>query len=508
VTSRANREPDPPPEPFLPFNVEAEAAVLGGILIDADAREVAVAAGLVPRDFYRLAHEWIYATMLDLRAANTPSDLLIVCDALDAVGKLEEVGGTSFVSALANNVPSSANVLYYARIVKRLSIARQRIKLSGDLTVAEYARDHERASALVAQLAALGEPSEEVDAYPLRPVCELLALPPHRPLVEGVLWRGSTFHGFGAPGTGKTSTLEDIGGCIAANIPWHSHTVHHGHVVLIQNDSSPEATGEHMAGWLLTHPELTPEQVATYTTHFHVVTVPVRVGTPGVVDATIRQWGRRLDTPPVCILVDSLSTTAGDTNSNEEMATYATCVRRWVEAWGATAGVINHVGWGDAERPRGGTALVGNFDTVLRWAFTDAKAKLGTLTHYRDRFSAGVFAFPYRIDSQALEGARMGRTCPIITPLDATQAQVGTVPVTVREMHALRVLQGPEGRPEGLLWSEWLGLLEVSTPPWSRDAFNAVLRQLAIKALVWKVKEGRQSRYFLTPAGLGVLGVA
>ena len=94
-------------EKLLPQNVEAEAGVLGSLLIDPEAI-VQVADFLKPDDFYREAHRAIYQAMLDLYEIRAPADLITLCDELARRGKLEDIGGTSYVSSLANQVPTSA----------------------------------------------------------------------------------------------------------------------------------------------------------------------------------------------------------------------------------------------------------------------------------------------------------------------------------------------------------------------------------------------------------------
>jgi replicative DNA helicase len=125
------------PEKLLPQNVEAEAGVLGSLLIDPDAT-VQVADFLKPDDFYREAHRAIYQAMIDLYENRAPADLITLTDELARRGKLEEIGGLSYVSSLANQVPTSANVEYYARIVERTAILRRLIHAAGQIAAVAY----------------------------------------------------------------------------------------------------------------------------------------------------------------------------------------------------------------------------------------------------------------------------------------------------------------------------------------------------------------------------------
>ncbi len=124
-------------EKLLPQNIEAEEGVLGSIIIDPEA-VVQVADFLRPEDFYRDAHRAIYQAVLDLYRERSPADAITLCDELQRRGRLEEVGGSAYVSSLVNAVPTSANVEYYARIVERASIMRRLIHAAGQMAALAY----------------------------------------------------------------------------------------------------------------------------------------------------------------------------------------------------------------------------------------------------------------------------------------------------------------------------------------------------------------------------------
>lgn len=138
-------------EKLLPQNVEAEAGVLGSLLIDPEAI-VQVVDWLRPADFYSEAHRVIYSAAVDLYAAHEPADLLTLCDELGRRGKLEEVGGASYVSSLANQVPTSRNVVHYAQIVERTAVLRGLIHLAERVAGVAYSEpDADAACDMVAQ---------------------------------------------------------------------------------------------------------------------------------------------------------------------------------------------------------------------------------------------------------------------------------------------------------------------------------------------------------------------
>jgi replicative DNA helicase len=124
-------------EKLLPQNVEAEAATLGSLLIDPDALEL-IRHLLQPDDFYREAHRSIFQAILDLFAARQAADLITLSDELERTGKLEDSGGLSYITSLANQVPTSANIEYYAGIVDRCARNRRLIHAAGKIAGIAY----------------------------------------------------------------------------------------------------------------------------------------------------------------------------------------------------------------------------------------------------------------------------------------------------------------------------------------------------------------------------------
>lgn len=105
-----------------PHSQEAEQCVLGSLLIDNSAWD-RVADLLTEADFYRHEHKAIFTTLGRLLNSNRPADVLTVFDALG--DKADDIGGLGYINALAQCVPTAANVRRYAEIVRERSILRQ-----------------------------------------------------------------------------------------------------------------------------------------------------------------------------------------------------------------------------------------------------------------------------------------------------------------------------------------------------------------------------------------------
>jgi len=124
-------------EKLLPQNIEAEAGVLGSIIIDPEAI-VQVADFLYADDFYRDAHRSIYEVILRLYEQHQAADFITICDELERMNKLDDVGGPGYVTSLINQVPTSGNVEYYGRIVERTAILRRLIHAAGEIAATAY----------------------------------------------------------------------------------------------------------------------------------------------------------------------------------------------------------------------------------------------------------------------------------------------------------------------------------------------------------------------------------
>lgn len=119
-------------EKMPPYNLEAEQAVLGSILMERDAVTV-VMEQVYPEDFYKEAHQVIYRAMLSLEGKGEPIDLITLTEELRQQNALEKVGGVGFIAVIANTVPTAANVRHYAGIVAEKSILRRLIRATTEI---------------------------------------------------------------------------------------------------------------------------------------------------------------------------------------------------------------------------------------------------------------------------------------------------------------------------------------------------------------------------------------
>jgi replicative DNA helicase len=120
-----------------PWSEEAEQAVLGAMLLDADAALKAVEL-LDDGAFYRDAHRRVFRTMARVVERGDVVDPVVLREELMRAGDLEAVGGTDYVAELLDMVPTAANVEYHCRIVKHKALRRRLIQAGTEIVQAAY----------------------------------------------------------------------------------------------------------------------------------------------------------------------------------------------------------------------------------------------------------------------------------------------------------------------------------------------------------------------------------
>ena len=130
-----------------PQNLEAEEAVLGSILLEQDSI-ISVMEFLVPDDFYRVAHQLIFAAMIELNQNSEAIDPITVSEKLRQKNQIDNVGGEAGIVELLDKVPTAANVEFYTQIVLEKSTRRKLIKTSTNIVKNAYQEDETIANVL------------------------------------------------------------------------------------------------------------------------------------------------------------------------------------------------------------------------------------------------------------------------------------------------------------------------------------------------------------------------
>ena len=120
-----------------PQNLEAEAAVLGSMLLEREA--IGRAIEIIDESvFYKESNRIIYSVVTKLYDHNKAIDMITLVEELKKQGLLEDAGGLSYITALAGSIPTAANIEYYAKIVKEKAILRNLISTSQKVISASY----------------------------------------------------------------------------------------------------------------------------------------------------------------------------------------------------------------------------------------------------------------------------------------------------------------------------------------------------------------------------------
>jgi replicative DNA helicase len=121
-----------------PHNLEAERSVLGAILLNNESIHRVLEIGLESRDFYRDAHQKVFDVALTLSERGEPVDLVTMTSALRDRNWLDQMGGTATLTSLFDDTFATANVMYYARIIRDKAILRRMIQTTSEIAEDAY----------------------------------------------------------------------------------------------------------------------------------------------------------------------------------------------------------------------------------------------------------------------------------------------------------------------------------------------------------------------------------
>ena len=122
---------------LMPQSVEAEEAVLGAVLVNPLSLGRIVET-LKPESFYKPAHRVIYAAALEMFRKNDPIDIVTISQYLMDKDELEDAGGRAYINELAMNVVTTANIEYYAKIIREKEIKRALINAGSEIVNTAY----------------------------------------------------------------------------------------------------------------------------------------------------------------------------------------------------------------------------------------------------------------------------------------------------------------------------------------------------------------------------------
>ena len=131
-----------------PHSVQAEQSVLGGLMLDNSSWDQ-VADRVGSNDFYRREHRLIFEAIIELAEAAKPFDVVTLAEELERHDELDNVGGMSYLGALAKDTPSAANIQAYADIVREHSVVRQLIRVGTEIADSGFRQEGRKSAELL-----------------------------------------------------------------------------------------------------------------------------------------------------------------------------------------------------------------------------------------------------------------------------------------------------------------------------------------------------------------------
>jgi len=134
-----------------PHNLEAEKSILGGLMVEPEAFD-GVFEILGSTDFYKLAHQKIFQTIVELNNRKEPVDIITVSNALTQKKELEGIGGSAVLAEIMNQYPTAINIQEYSKIVKEKALLRKLIRINTEVLDTAYEQSYENIGAFIDEL--------------------------------------------------------------------------------------------------------------------------------------------------------------------------------------------------------------------------------------------------------------------------------------------------------------------------------------------------------------------
>lgn len=335
------------------FPIASEEALLGAILIGGVETLREVVSIIQPTDFGELKHQWIYSAMLDLERSGSQIDHLTVGEMLRIRGKLDDIGGVSYLTYLGNQTPTHIHALTYAESVLSGSRRRRANSLAAEMATASrmgrYAEILQIASKMQQELAL---PAEVVNPLleNLLHVRELGNLPSIEWLIKDEVPKRGLVTLFGASGVGKSFIALDMAMRLSTSVK-----------VLYVASEGEWGYQQRVAAWEKHH------RMEGGNLHFLMQVVAL------LDPKDLRQFTdlvRMLK--PDLIIIDTLahSMLPGDENNTRDMGLFLKAAKRIQKESQCAVILVHHTGK-EGRAERGSSALRGASDVMIRLSDED-----------------------------------------------------------------------------------------------------------------------------------------
>ncbi|MFE5296405.1 AAA family ATPase [Streptomyces sp. NPDC056632] len=357
--------PDAEQTRALPYDAEAERAVLAGMIHNPGEIPTVVEI-LHGGEFYKPAHETIFRATVQLAAAGERVDPITLVDALRRSGDLTRVGGPSALFDLANVPYAVGRPQDYAEIVRQVSLRRRIVQATQRAERAAQSGEGDITAVLDRLREDIGDAATGTSGGPanrrLQQLREALVdsdtldtIPDPIPLIDGVLFRDSLAWLYGKPGSGKSFVALDWSGCVANGLPWNFRATAQGSVLYLVAEGV-SGMRKRVRGW---------EQAFNLPMK-NVTFLPIAVQ---LLNDTDRRALVELvaELQPALIIIDTQArvTVGADENSNGEMSRVVDAADLLRQASGACVLLVHHAGKNGLDM-RGASAFEGAATSIIK----------------------------------------------------------------------------------------------------------------------------------------------
>lgn len=466
-----------------PHSIEAEQSVLGAMLLHRDAARAGRAAGLDPGDFYKPAHQHIFAALATCIDLDIPPDTVLVADELRGDGLLDICGGIEYLLELQNATPAITSVGRYAKIVRDTAMRRKLIQASAEIAALAYDEPDDVLEAIAEselKLLALADTAgPRQNRYEKLVLIgdQITGIPRPRPLIEGLMFRHEISVIFGKPGAAKSFLALDWSASIASGSWWMGHRVVKGRVLYVIAEGA-SGMGDRFDAWR-------KARNVNDLQDLHWLPVTVNLYNPADVAELIAYAnGRSYE----MIVIDTLArcSVGAEENSGKDVGIIIDALERLRIASGAAIMLVHHTPK-DGETMRGHTALEGAVDTTIKVGQTDGIIRV---ENHKQKNAA-------KFDPLVLALQSIGSSAALVlgsTRIDPDGDR--SISRMVGMMNLLAELDAGHGVAKGAWSKAAMEDLDIGS-----TTFGKVLRLLKDREYVEQTADNQRAPYKLTDLG-------
>lgn len=328
---------------------EAEIAVLGSVLIGGNP-SLELITWLKPTDFFELKHQWIFEAMRALHEAGRVIDIITVAETLRVRKQYEDVGGSSYLTSLINNLGTHIYIENYAGVVEALARRRTAVSLAGQLAQTAQSRSAAELLPLLEQMQKLLA-STSGSSNPFRQflyhITELNTLAPVKWLIPGEIPERGIVILYGASGVGKSFVAVDYAMRLSETVP-----------ILYVATEGEWGYQQRVRAWAKHH----KRDVNKYKMYFFLNVV-------ALLDA--KEYQQFADVAkvvqPKVIIIDTLahSMIPGDENNTRDMSMFVKAAKQLQKLFDCAVVLVHHTNK-EGRQERGNSALRGAADVMIR----------------------------------------------------------------------------------------------------------------------------------------------